>query len=209
MSAVAADFSEAQRKESGPLLASTIDPVAPVNDPNRLKSFYSGYNTTNPSASIEFGLLGPKATRYLSDSEGHAWVDLYVAYWKAIGEILKWESPEKNSNWLKIYDAWKEVANVLIRGYSNAGFQAWTVPCMYVVGRHLRIFAINADASARESGHDTKFDAGGFQDDIVGDLGKNEKLEDAARQINRMFTLCISDRYVEETIQHLQINSFL
>jgi hypothetical protein len=58
----------------------------------------------------------------------------------------------------------------------------------------LRIFAIKADDQARSGGAVT-FHAG-FQDDVVGDFGKNEKLEDAARVINRIFTLCISDRYV-------------
>lgn len=122
-------------------------------------------------------------------------MDLYVAYWKAVGEILDAESMRNEANWPKVYEAWKEVANVLIRGYSSAGFQAWTVPCLYVVGQYLRIFAIRADASIKNSSQDGVFGAGSFQDDIVGDYSKNERLEDAARIINRIFTLCISDRY--------------
>jgi hypothetical protein len=34
----------------------------------------------------------------------------------------------------------------------------------------------------------------GFQDDIAADVEKNANLEEAARVINRMFTLCLSDR---------------
>lgn len=203
MTAVAADFSAAHRQESGPLLASTLIPIAPLDDPNRIRSFYNSYNTINPSVSIEFGFLGPKAAQYPSESEGQAWVDVYIAYWKAIGEIQKGESANRSPNWSQVYDAWKEVSNALVRGYSNAGFQAWTVPCMYVVGRYLRIFAIRADADARDSGNNVKINAGVFQDDIIGDFGKNERLEDAARQINRMFTLCINDRYVEDTSQYV------
>lgn len=122
-------------------------------------------------------------------------MDLYVTYWKAVGEILDAESMRNEANWPKVYEAWKEVANVLIRGYSSAGFQAWTVPCLYVIGQYLRIFAIRADASMKSSPQDGVFGAGTFQDDIVGDYSKNERLEDAARMINRIFTLCISDRY--------------
>ena len=122
-------------------------------------------------------------------------MDLYVTYWKAVGEILDAECMRNEANWLKVYEAWKEVANVLIRGYSSAGFQAWTVPCLYVIGQYLRIFAIRADASMKSSPQDGVFGAGSFQDDIVGEYSKNERLEDAARMINRIFTLCISDRY--------------
>ena len=209
MTAVAALFREAHLRRSGPLLASTLEPISPSNDPNRLRSFYNGFNSGNPLVSIKFGLLGPVISKCLSETESQAWVDLYAAFWNAAGELITSESAEINPDWSKIYDAWKEVANVLIRGYSSAGFQAWTVPCMYVVGKYLRIFAIKADAIARESGTDVKFDGDGFQDDIIGDNSKNEKLEDAARQINRMFTLCISDRYVEELFNMMCLTSLL
>lgn len=194
---ILSEFRDAHHDQSGPLIARTLIPIAPRGDQNRLRIFYDENNTTDPSVSIENGLLGPQGSRYITEVEGQAWVDVYVAYWKAIGEILILETTEKKVNWSKIYDVWKDVGNVLIRGYSTAGFQAWTVPCMYVVGRFLRIFAIKADMNAKDSENHMSFDDGGFQDDIIGDLGKNEKLEDAARQINRMFTLCISDRYAE------------
>ncbi len=38
------------------------------------------------------------------------------------------------------------MCSALIRGYNNQGFEAWTIPCLYVAeGKHLRIFAIKAD----------------------------------------------------------------
>ena len=77
----------------------------------------------------------------------------------------------------------------LIRGYTNCGFEAWTVPCLYVAGKYLRIFAIKADAGAAASvGSVTNFD------DFNPEAEKNEKLEDAARHLNRIFTICLSDR---------------
>lgn len=190
------EFNEAHSKLIGPLLAATITPVAPPNNINRLRNFYHGSSQFSVAADIRTGLLAHTHTdlRFLK-SEGTTWVDLYVAYWKAVGEILDAESMRNEANWPKVYEAWKEVANVLIRGYSSAGFQAWTVPCLYVVGQYLRIFAIRADASMKSFPQDGVFGADSFQDDIVGEYSKNERLEDAARIINRIFTLCISDRY--------------
>jgi len=87
---------------------------------------------------------------------------------------------------------WKEMANALLRGYSNFGFESWTVPCLYVTGRFLRIFAIKAD----EESDATSDNSASFHDDIDADSGKNKNLEDAARVLNRIFTLCLSDRFV-------------
>lgn len=191
-------FREAQIRCSGPLLATTITPVAPADNPNQLRALYHGSSLFSIAADIRSGILAHSNTdvRFIK-AEGNAWADLYVAYWKAIGELLDVESSTTKAGWVKVYETWKEVANVLIRGYSSAGFQAWTVPCLYVAGQYLRIFAIKADESARGSGQDVGFGTAVFHDDVVREFSKNERLEDAARVINRMFTLCISDRYVE------------
>lgn len=58
-----------------------------------------------------------------------------------------------------------------------------------MTGKYLRVFAINADRTGSEGAGTV-----GFQDDFNPDAGKNEKLEDAARVLNRMFQLCVSDR---------------
>jgi hypothetical protein len=96
------------------------------------------------------------------------------------------------ASWTKVYDSWKEMTNALIRGYTNCGFEAWTVPCLYVAGKYMRIFAIKADeATGASTGS-----ANNFQDDFNPEAEKNEKLEDAARQLNRIFQICLSDRSV-------------
>lgn len=83
------------------------------------------------------------------------------------------------------------MTNQLIRGYTNCGFEAWTVPCLYVAGKYLRIFAIKADeATGNNTGVVTT-----FQDDFNPEAEKNEKLEDAARQLNRIFQICLADRF--------------
>ena len=64
------------------------------------------------------------------------------------------------------------MANQLIRGYTNCGFEAWTVPCLYVAGKYMRIFAIKADESTgNNTGAITT-----FQDDFNPEAEKNEKL---------------------------------
>ncbi len=191
------EFRIAQVKGSGPLLATTLIPAAPSDDPNRLQKIYRGSDRFSIASDIRSGLLAHLNTDLRwPKAEGTAWVDLYVAFWKAIAEIVEVENSAKDASWVKAYDAWKEVAVVLIRGYTTGYFQAWTVPCLYVAGQYLRIFAIKADESVRGS-QNAGFGASGFQEDIVGNFGNNERLEDAARMLNRIFTMCISDRYVE------------
>lgn len=188
------DFRKAHVIASGPLLATTITP----STLNQLQAFYHSSSATAISSDIRSGMLAHSKTDLrFTKLEGNTWAELYVAYWKAVGEILEAESSATKANWPRVYEAWKEVANVLIRGYSTTGFQAWTVPCLYIAGQYLRIFAIKADESAKSSAQDSSFGTVGFQDDIVGEFGHHERLEDAARVLNRMFTLCISDRYVE------------
>lgn len=85
----------------------------------------------------------------------------------------------------------------MLRGYTSGAFAIWTLPCLYVAGKYLRMFAIRADEQAVKMGvgSSVMVSAGaGFGDDVVGGMGVNEKLEDAARQINRIFGMCISDR---------------
>ena len=205
MDEIFADFRAAQTIGSGPLLSTTLIPIAPPTSPNRLYAFSRSTNPFSVGPDIRAQILyNQDASFRLSKAEGNAWIDVYVAYWKAIKELLAAEDADVRSRsddgvWAKVYEAWKEMTNALIRGYSNGGFQAWTVPCLYVAGKYLRAFAIKADERAREKKGNVTFNAG-FQDDIVGDYGKNDKLEDAARLINRIFTLCISDRYVESSL---------
>ena len=105
--------------------------------------------------------------------------------------MLKCEQGWRGASLVAVFTAWKKVANALIRGYSSsAGIPAWTLPCLYTVGKYLRTFAIKADIEAVSQGASSF----GFQDDVAADIEKNAHLEEAARIINRMFTLCLSDR---------------
>ena len=199
MDRIFSDFRQAQEYGSGSLLSTTLLPIATPTDPDRLRAFYGSTNKLKVGPDIRSQILNnPYAGYQLSKAEGEAWVDVYVAYWRALGEILLAEDAivrgqNQEANWAKVYGLWRDVTNALTRGYATGQFQAWTVPCLYVVGRHLRVFAIKADEQIGGAEGDVTYNSG-FQDDVVGDVGKNEKLEDAARLINRIFTLCISDR---------------
>ncbi|KAI9682284.1 MAG: COP9 signalosome (CSN) subunit [Caeruleum heppii] len=198
MEAIFADFREAQTKGHGPLLSTTLTPVSPPDDPNRLQKFQRSTNHFSVLADCRSEIYSTHHIGYrLSKTEGNAWVDIYVAYWKAIDCLLAVKEGgrkgEKSASWSTVYEAWKEVTSSLIRGYTNAAFQAWTVPCLYVTAKYLRVFAIKADEAAAKTKGNPLFSTA-YEDDVAADAGKNEKLEDAARVINRIFTLCISDR---------------
>lgn len=98
------------------------------------------------------------------------------------------------SVWETVFKSWKELLLVLIRGYHNHGFEAWTIPCLYVVCKHFRLFSIQAD---EERSRNSSLDDNAvttFQDDIDPETEKHEKLEDCARILNKVFTLCATDR---------------
>ena len=185
-------FKHAYHIKSGPLLSTTLDPSVPPSDPQQWVNFYKSANASSISQVLRSAFASRSyGEPRLSKSECNAWIEIYIAHWKAIGQILAAERAYQ-PRWNEVFEAWKEVANVVIRGYNAASFEAWTVPCLYVVGRYLRVFAIKADETTQKSG---STDAGKvLQDDMVSELSANEKLEEAARVINRIFTLCISDR---------------
>ena len=197
MEVLCREYWHANQEGSGPLLAATISPIAPPSYLNRLDAIYRDTNAASISRDISYSLTKTaNAAIQYPNPEINTWTEIYSAYWYAIGAILAAEQATIKPDWTKVYEAWKDVANTVIKGYSSGVLEAWTLPVLYTAGKHLRTFAIKADENAKASGDDANFIAGGLQDDIAGDFGRNEKLEDAARVINRMFTLCISDRYV-------------
>ncbi|KAF2091153.1 hypothetical protein K490DRAFT_33379 [Saccharata proteae CBS 121410] len=191
------NFIDALAEENGNALADALTPVAPPNDADLLSTFYRSANAFSVDSEIKSFFASNARKVRLSKSETTAWVDIWVAYWKAVGEIFVAEEAarqgKKAANWTKVYEAWRDVVNALHKGYSSAGIPAWTIPCLYVAGKYLRTFAIKADENASKVKGSSTFNVG-FQDDEIDSLGKNENLEDAARHISRLFTLCLSDR---------------
>ncbi|RFU33270.1 hypothetical protein B7463_g3085, partial [Scytalidium lignicola] len=194
MDSVFKTFKNAHADGDGYLLSQTISPIAPSERPDQLYSFYKSTNFASVKNDFKYRIVyDNKNTFKLSTEEGNAWVDVYVGYWKAVGEILSAEVANKANSkaaWTKVYESWKDMTNCLIRGYTNCGFEAWTVPCLYIAGKYIRNFAIKADeGTGDDSGAGTS-----FQDDFNPEAENNEKLEDAARVLNRIFQICLSDR---------------
>ncbi|KAE8149666.1 hypothetical protein BDV25DRAFT_155913 [Aspergillus avenaceus] len=190
MTSVFEDFEQGQRIGSGPRLAAALTPVAPAEYPERLQSFYRSSNAARLSPDLRYSLFQANGLK-LPKQEQNAWIDIFSLYWTAIGEITRFSDAPSSASWVKVFNAWKDLVNMIIRGYTNFGLQAWTLPCLYVVGKYLRIFAMKADTelASQDSGFGDS-----FQDDITSEFEKSAKLEEAARIINRMFTLCLSDR---------------
>lgn len=185
------NFVTAQNTGQGHVLAATLTPEPPKDDPNRLRRLTSQSTDSSIESDLRTGLLSPPTGVRLSKAEGNAWIDVYVAYYHAADEIVGLAEGYDDIDNASIYAAWKEMTNALIRGYSSSHFHAWTIPCLYVAGRYLRSFAIKADQHVKTNGHASY---GGGLEDITSSMSKNANLEDAARVINRIFQLCISDR---------------
>ncbi|KAL1617354.1 COP9 signalosome (CSN) subunit [Diplodia seriata] len=195
MDAVLGEFSRAFAAGNGYGVAATITPVPPPNAAGFLYAFHRSTTLASVQTDIRHRLPSNNPIG-LSKAEIGAWTEVYAAYWKALGDILSAEETsyqgQRDADWPKAYETWKEVVNALIKGFSAGHFPAWTIPCLYVAAKFLRVFAIKADESLAQA-KGKNFNAG-FSDDITDTMGKNDKLEDAARNINRMFGLCISDR---------------
>lgn len=85
---------------------------------------------------------------------------------------------------------------MLIRGYNNYGFEAWTIPTLYMVGKYLRLFAIKSDAErSKQSGVLPTGSAALMQDDFDPEADKQAQLRDCEQHLKRIFTLCLNDRY--------------
>lgn len=191
MASVFTEFGDGYNEFSGPRLAAALTPIVTPEHPDRLRSFYAVSDGTNLYSDIRYAFFQANGLK-LPKQEQNGWIDIFSAYWRAVGELLKFEHPAGRGSWAKVFETWKEVVSMVIRGYSNSGIQAWTIPCLYVVGKYLRVFAIKADAEL--SSQDSVAFNDRFQDDITSEFEKSAKLEEAARVINRMFTLCLSDR---------------
>lgn len=197
MEAILGQFRQAVADGHGYVLAEALTPIAPPEDAGRLYEFYRSNNAFSIQDALRNEIVYKSQIR-LPKAESNAWIEVFACYWKAVGEILAADeamNQGKQADWKKAYDTWKEVANALIRGYNTNAFDAWTIPCLYTVGKYLRVFALKADEVEDRSDRSVSLSKT-FSEDIVSTIGNQENLQDAARQINRIFALCVSDRYL-------------
>ncbi|KAK3942158.1 COP9 signalosome complex subunit 12 [Diplogelasinospora grovesii] len=190
------DFADAQANRDGYQLSRTLSPDLPHD---RLRALWKSCNAHDVKNVLKRNIQNSASgLNRLSHDETQGWVEVYYHYWKAVGELLALQEPSAKSpqaSWTKVYEVWRDMLSGLIRGYNNHGFEAWTIPCLYVAGKHLRVFAIRADKE-RNNNNNSSFNAPGqnFQDDFDPESEQAQQLEDCARQLNRIFNLCLSDR---------------
>ncbi|KAJ4290651.1 COP9 signalosome (CSN) subunit [Collariella sp. IMI 366227] len=189
------EFAEAWTKQDGYRLAKTLSPEVSTEKLRRICNSQNAHSIKN---ALKRGLQGNAAlVGGIDHQEVQGWVEVYTAYWNATNAILVARESTGNNKlvWTKVYEAWVELLNVLGRGYqTSSAFEAWTLPALYVVSKHLRLFAIRAD---EERNSNTSLDdsaAANFQDDFDPESNKRQKLEDCARVLMRVFMICQTDR---------------
>ncbi|KAF2155311.1 hypothetical protein K461DRAFT_111253 [Myriangium duriaei CBS 260.36] len=186
-------FRRAFEREEGYALAEVLSPLPPSDDPER---FYAIQRSAN-SFTIQSDLRSAFKSVRLDPQEREIWVDVFVHYWKSINDILAAEAATAlDSNppdWTQVYTSWKELLNFIHRGYTQSHFPPWTIPILYTVTKHLRTFAIRADATILPS---TSASPGvnSLDEPSTDSTTSHPNLEDCARQINRIFALVTQDR---------------
>ncbi len=213
MDALFHDFAAAHASFNGYLLSTTISPEPPKHDPARLYNFHRSSNAYSIQTDLRYKLqYNPEVQ--LDKKDANAWMDVFTAFHSFVGTLLAAEETQnagngRDADWNAVYDRWKDVVNALYRGYQSGVFDAWTIPCLYVAGKYLRVFAIKADEKIALQRHSGVTFGDITEEDAFDPDAKNEKLEDAARQINRIFGLCTSDRYVTVSLPYLSLDLVL
>ncbi|KYK55896.1 PCI domain-containing protein [Drechmeria coniospora] len=187
------EFVKAQELHNGYFLAQTISPVPPQQDPDRLRTVWQSTNAHSVKGDIK-NLVKTRTSRRirLDNDLVNGWVAVYESYWKAVGVILAGEGGK--SSWTEVYEAWKNLTSNLIRGYNSFGFEAWTIPSLYMVGKYLRLFAIKSDDERKRNSTDLAGAASLMQDDFEADSEQQAQLRDCEQHLKRIFTLCLNDR---------------
>ncbi|PHH67112.1 hypothetical protein CDD81_4507 [Ophiocordyceps australis] len=180
------EFAKAHAVRNGYALAQTL---SPPSDAQKLRRIYESTNAHSAKSDARHFI---KSKASLSHEEATGWIEVYTAYWNALGEIMNTDSGK--STWTKTYEAWRDVTSVLVRGYNNHGFEAWTIPSLYVVGKYLRLFAIKSDDERSRSTADAPGEASLIQDDFDSEVAKQAQLRDCEQHLKRIFTLCLNDR---------------
>lgn len=87
------DFAKAHSLRHGYILAQSLSPVPPPGEPNKLRQIFQSTNSHSVKGDIKHFLKTSTGKKVrLSNDEITGWVEVYTAYWHAIGEIIAGES---------------------------------------------------------------------------------------------------------------------
>lgn len=85
MDALLDPFKAAWKEGNGYALADTLTPIEPASDPQRLLRFWTSTNYHSFERDIGAHIFYGNS---FSKDEGKGWVEVYAAFWEAVGEIL-------------------------------------------------------------------------------------------------------------------------
>lgn len=87
------EFVKAQTEQNGYQLAQTLSPIPPQNLAHRLKAIYQSTNSHSVKGDIKHFIKTAASQKRTSiDAEElKGWVEVYAAYWNALGHILAGE----------------------------------------------------------------------------------------------------------------------
>ena len=92
------DFRKAYEEGNGYDLSLTFSPVSPASEPDRLYAFYRSTNFAAVKNDFKYRVLYDDTSPFkLPVEEGNGWVEVYYAYWKAVGEILNAEAAARDN----------------------------------------------------------------------------------------------------------------
>lgn len=95
------DFIKAHASRDGYRLAATLSPVAPPNQPQKLNAVWRSTNAHSVKGDIRHFIKSNSGHRGLAHDELTGWVEVFVAYWNAIGEIIAGENGKVSNSTLK------------------------------------------------------------------------------------------------------------
>lgn len=92
------EFAQAHSLRHGYILAQTLSPVALPGQPNRLRQILQSTNSLSIKVDLKH-LIKTKTARKvkLDHDEINGWVEVYAAYWQAVGEIVAGEEGRVSS----------------------------------------------------------------------------------------------------------------
>lgn len=188
---------EAITKEDAWAIVEQLKPVPPENDPNRLYDIYDSSNEQQIGHEVYHALRYARDIS-MPEAQANAWSEIITAFWRALRPILQAHEAKNHHrlgdrSMVGVYDAWKAFASSLHTQIDRGNLPPWAVVLMYHSANHLRIFAIKADEQIIQSRGNVTSNLT-FQDDDVSTKPTAEKLPDAIRLFNKMFSSCMGDR---------------
>jgi COP9 signalosome complex subunit 12 len=88
MDGLFADFGAAMAERNGYKLAATLLPIAPRDQPGRLNFIWGSTNHHGVKGDVKHFINEHGYRAQLTRDEVSGWVEVYSAYWRALGEIL-------------------------------------------------------------------------------------------------------------------------